>query len=94
MGLLNENEDGYENSSLTNKAEYLKGKLLLFHSAMDENVHMQHTMQLVTALASAGKDADLRIYPPGAHGVSFDRTSHILLYTVYTNYLEENLYKK
>jgi len=30
---------------------------------MDDNVHPQNTMQLLTALTNAGRDADLRIYP-------------------------------
>ncbi|MEX2404899.1 MAG: S9 family peptidase [Balneolales bacterium] len=91
MGLLKENEGGYESSALTQMAAGLEGKLLLAHSAMDENVHMQHTMQLIKALTDAGKDADLRIYPPGAHGVSYNTPSYILLFRVYTDYLMEHL---
>jgi dipeptidyl-peptidase 4 len=52
---------------------------------MDENVHPQHTMQLLTALARAGKDADLRFYPPGAHGAAFDFPSYLTMTEVYTN---------
>jgi dipeptidyl-peptidase-4 len=66
----------------------VKDRLLIAHSAMDENVHMQHTMQLVQALTDAGVDADLRIYPPGAHGVAYNQASYLLLMQTYTRYID------
>lgn len=91
MGLWEDNKEGYEKSSSTAHADKIKGKLLLSHSTMDENVHVQNTMQLLTALTSAGKDVDLRIYPPGAHGVAFNSSSYYLLYETYTDYLMKHL---
>ncbi|MEX0927988.1 MAG: S9 family peptidase [Balneolales bacterium] len=91
MGLPDENPDGYENSATVNMADALEGDLLLAHAAMDENVHMQHTMQLVRALTDSGKDADLRIFPPGAHGVAYNTPSYILLFEIYTEYLLKHL---
>lgn len=91
MGLLDENADGYKQSSSNTHGENLEANLLLSHSTMDENVHVQNTMQLMTALTGNGKDVDLRIYPPGAHGVSFNTASYYLLYQSYTNYLERHL---
>jgi dipeptidyl-peptidase-4 len=87
MNLLGANEEGYRDSSTLPWVGQLRGELLLVHSAMDENVHPQNTMQLLTALASAGKDADLRFYPPGAHGAAFDRNSYVTMTEVYTNAL-------
>jgi hypothetical protein len=46
-------------------------------------VHPQHTMQLLTALAVAGKDAELRFFPPGAHGAAFDFASYLTMTEVY-----------
>ncbi|MGQ0560493.1 MAG: S9 family peptidase, partial [Gemmatimonadota bacterium] len=66
MGLLPQNQAGYEASSVVNKAGNLRGHLLLVHSGLDENVHPQHTMQFITALTNAGKDAAFRFFPPGA----------------------------
>jgi dipeptidyl-peptidase-4 len=91
MGLLDENAEGYKQSSSNTHAENLEANLLLSHSTMDENVHVQNTMQLMTALTGNGKDVDLQIYPPGAHGVSFNTASYYLLYQSYTNYLERHL---
>jgi dipeptidyl-peptidase-4 len=91
MGLLEDNKEGYDARSTMNQVEGFEGKMLLAHSGRDENVHMQNTMQLMTAAASAGKDIDLRIYPPGAHGVAFNRASRYLLYTTYYDYLKTYL---
>ncbi|MDZ7720342.1 MAG: prolyl oligopeptidase family serine peptidase [Balneolaceae bacterium] len=91
MGLLDENEEGYEKSAVMTHAKNLKGNMLVAHSSMDENVHIQNTMQMVTAFTTAGKDVDLRIYPPGDHSVSYNLQSEILLYKTYTNYLNRHL---
>ena len=48
-------------------------------------------MQLVRALIDNGKDHDLRIYPPGAHGVAYNGPSYFLLYQQYVNYLNRHL---
>jgi len=87
MGLLSQNLEGYEASSTLNKADRLESPLLLIHSALDDNVHPVNTMRLLTALASVGKDAEMRFYPPGAHGAAFDGTSYVLMTQVYTDAL-------
>jgi dipeptidyl-peptidase-4 len=91
MGLLSGNAEGYENTSLVAKAPRLQGYLLLVHSGLDENVHPQNTMQMLTALARAGKDAELRFFPPGAHGAAFDMASYVTMTEVYTNALCEHI---
>ena len=91
MGLLPQNDQQYEAASTTNKAANLQDRLLLIHSAMDENVHATHTFQLLTALTNAGKDADFRFYPPGAHGAAYDFASYITMMEVYTNSLCEEI---
>ena len=91
MGLLPENDQKYTASAVTTYAKNLAGKMFIAHSTMDENVHVRNTFQLMNALEDAGKDADLRIYPPGAHGVSYNQVSSLLLYQQYTTYLEANL---
>jgi len=91
MGLVPENNEKYIQSSPITFAEQLEGKMFIAHSMMDENVHVQNTLQLVKALTDQGKDADLRIYPPGAHGVAYNTPSFILLYSQYTDYLNRYL---
>lgn len=91
MGLLKNNKEGYLKSDANRYAANLKGHLLLVHSTMDDNVHVRNTMQLITALTNAGKNADLRIFPMGGHGAVYNQASYILLMKVYTHYLDRYL---
>src|SRR5690625_6074130 len=74
-------------------ASKLQANMLIAHSSMDENVHIQNTMQMLTAFINAGKDVDLRIFPKGAHGVAYNQQSYLLLHQAYTNYLNRHLSK-
>jgi dipeptidyl aminopeptidase/acylaminoacyl peptidase len=49
-------------------AKNLKGKLMLAHGLMDNNVPPQNTLLVVEALEKANKDYDLVIFPNSAHG--------------------------
>jgi len=91
MAPLADNENGYKNSADMTFAGSLKDHLLLIHSMSDDNVHPANTMQLLTALTNAGKDVDLRIYPPGAHGAAYNWESYILISDVSFQYLERYL---
>ncbi len=91
MGLKDENSDGYNSSSNVKNAAKLAGNLLIVHSTMDDNVHVQNTMQMLTALTNADKDADLRIYPPGRHGAVYSMTNYMLMLNVYFDYLEKHV---
>ncbi|MDB5090900.1 MAG: ptpA 5 [Mucilaginibacter sp.] len=91
MAPLPENEEGYKASSDMMYAKNLKDHLLLIHSMSDDNVHPANTMQLLTALTNAGKDAELRIYPPGAHGAAYNWESYRLIQNVSFQFLEKNL---
>ncbi|MDP9047265.1 MAG: DPP IV N-terminal domain-containing protein [Bacteroidota bacterium] len=91
MGTLPDNEAGYKASSDMTYAANLKDRLLLIHSMSDDNVHPSNTMQLLTALTNAGKDAELRIYPPGAHGAAYNWQSYILISDVSFQFLERYL---
>jgi dipeptidyl-peptidase 4 len=79
MGLLGDNAAGYDSASVLLRAGRIKGHLLVIHSLMDDNVHPQNTMQLLTALTNAGVDADVRIYPPGRHGAAYNLQSMLLI---------------
>ncbi len=64
------NPEGYKKSSPVNAARDLHGKLLLIHGAIDDNVHMQNTIQFVYELQKAGKQFELMLYPKSRHGVT------------------------
>ncbi|MCI0487719.1 MAG: S9 family peptidase [Blastocatellia bacterium] len=63
------NAEGYEKTSPLRAAKDLHGKLLLIHGAMDDNVHMQNTIQFAYELQKAGKQFQLMLYPKSRHGV-------------------------
>lgn len=54
-------------SNITN-ASNLKGKLLLVHGGLDDNVNPSATFKLSEALVNADKDFDLLIFPSQRHG--------------------------
>lgn len=91
MSLLSGNLKGYVESAPIEQAPKMRGHLLLIHSMMDDNVHPQNTMQLLTALTNAGRDADLRIYPPGHHGAAYNAQSARLIRQVTDAYLARYL---
>ncbi|MCH8293490.1 DPP IV N-terminal domain-containing protein [Candidatus Poribacteria bacterium] len=59
----------YVEQSNVTLAHKLKGKLLLAHGELDDNVHLSSTLQLVDALIKANKDFDLLIMPGRFHGL-------------------------
>ncbi|RYY20295.1 MAG: S9 family peptidase, partial [Chitinophagaceae bacterium] len=64
---LAENAD-YESQANQNYAKNLKGKLMLAHGMLDNNVPPYNTLLVVEALNKANKDYDLVIFPNSAHG--------------------------
>jgi len=75
IGLLQKDKDGssnYSKQANQNIAKNLKGKLLLAHGAMDDNVPPYNTYLVVDALIEANKDFDLIIFPHARHGFGKD----------------------
>lgn len=66
------NKTSYAEQSNAAHAEKLKGKLLLIHGEMDDNVHPCATLQLVAALIEHNKDFDMLIMPNQNHRTTFD----------------------
>ena len=67
MGLPQENANGYRSGSPLSHAESIRGKLLLVHGLIDENVHFRHTARLVNALIRARIPYDLLLFPDERH---------------------------
>ena len=67
MRMPQHNPEGYARSSPRFDAADLHGALLLVHGSMDENVHMQNTLQFAHALQQAGRQFDMMIYPKSRH---------------------------
>ena len=62
------NPEGYAQGP-RQAAKNLHGNILLVHGTIDDNVHMQNTIQFVYELEKAGKQFDLMVYPKSRHGV-------------------------
>jgi dipeptidyl aminopeptidase/acylaminoacyl peptidase len=54
MKLPKNNVDGYKRTAPRFAADRLQGRLLLIHGTMDDNVHMQNTVQFAYELQRAG----------------------------------------
>lgn len=67
----------------------LKGKLLLIHGDMDDNVHPAHTIALVDALVKANKRFDMFILPDADHNL----TNHPYVLRRTWDYFVEHLLK-
>lgn len=65
-------KSNYEDQATQNFAKNLKGKLLLAHGGMDDNVPPYNTYLVVDALVKANKDFDLIIFPNARHGYGVD----------------------
>lgn len=75
IGLLKTGANGksnYEDQANQNFAGRLKGKLLLAHGGMDDNVPPSNTYLVIQALEKANKDFDLIIFPNARHGYGDD----------------------
>jgi dipeptidyl aminopeptidase/acylaminoacyl peptidase len=58
----------YDDQANQNLAKNLKGKLLLAHGTMDNNVPPNNTLLVVNELIKANKDFDLLMLPNRGHG--------------------------
>ncbi|WP_293934377.1 S9 family peptidase [Sphingobacterium sp. UBA6645] len=62
------NPEGYKNGSILPYVDQYKGRLRIMHGDLDDNVHMQNTIQLVDALTDRQVPFELMIYPGSRHG--------------------------
>ena len=71
QGLLTKDDKGatnYDDAANQTHVKNLKGKLLLAHGTMDNNVPPYNTLLVVDALIKANKDFDLLMLPNRGHG--------------------------
>jgi len=85
-----ENASGYDENSPIKHVGKLKGHYLLIHGSADDNVHVQNTMEMISALVKANKQFDLFIYPDKNHGIYGGNTRYHL-YKKMTDFILDNL---
>ncbi len=90
MGLPQENMDDYVNGAAITHAKNLKGKLLLIHGTMDDNVHFQNAEALVNELVKHNKQFQYMAYPGRSHGLREGEGTFMHLSTMVTNFMREH----
>ncbi|MHB1177965.1 MAG: S9 family peptidase, partial [Daejeonella sp.] len=68
MGTPKNNPEGYKITSPLTYADKLKGTLRIVHGTMDDNVHMQNSIQFVNKLQDLNKHFEFMVYPGERHG--------------------------
>ncbi|MBN1196101.1 MAG: DPP IV N-terminal domain-containing protein, partial [Candidatus Aminicenantes bacterium] len=68
MDTPEENPDGYKKASVMEYIDGYRGGLRLIHGTLDDNVHMQNSLQLLNALQDAGKPVEFMAFPGERHG--------------------------
>jgi dipeptidyl-peptidase-4 len=76
MGTPAGNPEGYSKGSVLTYAPRIRGKLLLYHGTMDDNVHVQNSLQLVKKLQESKVPFDFMVYPGGRHGWGGNQRIH------------------
>ena len=76
MGTPADNAQGYKTSSVLTHIDKYKGNLLLVHGIIDENVHIQNSIQLISKLQDAKKDFEFMPYSGGRHGWGGNKGLH------------------
>lgn len=85
-----ENPNGYDDNSPINHVKKLKGKYLLVHGTGDDNVHVQNSMDLITALVNANKQFEMMFYPNKNHSI-YGGYTRFHLYKRMTDFILNNL---
>ena len=76
MGTPADNPEGYKSSSVLTYTDKYKGMLQVVHGVIDDNVHLQNSIQLISKLQDQKKDFEFMIYSGGRHGWGGNKGQH------------------
>lgn len=85
-----ENEDGYNSSSVLNKVNNVNCQLLIMSGTADDNVHITNTMEYVSELIKEGKYCDMMLFPNMNHSI-YHCGSRAVVYAKMLDYFNRNL---
>jgi dipeptidyl-peptidase-4 len=68
MDTPQDNPEGYKESSTLPFVKNYTGKLYMTHGDMDDNVHFQNSIYLISRMEDEGKVFEFMLYPGGRHG--------------------------
>ena len=76
MDTPQDNPEGYKDGSALTWAKNYKGKLFMTHGDMDDNVHIQNSIYLISKLQDEGKSFQFMLYPDNRHGITGQKGTH------------------
>jgi dipeptidyl-peptidase-4 len=76
MDTPQDNPEGYKEASVLNFVKNYKGKLYFTHGDMDDNVHLQNSIYLISKLEDELKIFEFMLYPGGRHGWGGTKAIH------------------
>lgn len=95
MSTPQKNEEGYREANPANFADRMqeRQKLLIVQGDMDDNVHFQNAVHMISALEKANKQFQFMLYPGGNHGMigTGNPKTYLHLFTTITNFIVGNL---
>jgi dipeptidyl-peptidase-4 len=72
------NPEGFEKTSLLNKADQLEGRLQIIHGYQDPVVVPQHSIDFKRSVIKAGTDVDFFLYPESEHNMRGMTRLHLM----------------
>ncbi len=76
MGTPANNPEGYKSSNVMTHAAKYKGMIQIVHGMIDDNVHMQNSIQFISKLQDLKKDFEFMPYSGGRHGWGGNKGLH------------------
>ncbi len=71
-----ENPEGYKSSSVLTHADKYKGVLQIVHGVIDDNVHIQNSINFISKLQDGKKQFEFMEYSGGRHGWGGNKSLH------------------
>jgi dipeptidyl-peptidase 4 len=78
MGTMANNAEGYKSSSVLTHVSKYKGMLQIVHGIIDDNVHIQNSINLISKLQDAKKEFEFMPYSGGRHGWQGNKWLHYM----------------
>jgi dipeptidyl-peptidase-4 len=89
MGKPADNPEGYRDAAVLTYADKYRGVLRIVHGTMDDNVHMQNSIQFIDRLEDLNRHFEFMAYPGERHGWGGKKAIHLRneTYRFYYKYL-------
>lgn len=76
MDKPDENPEGYRDGAVLTYVDRYKGGLLITHGTIDDNVHMQNSLQVIDWLTTHDQPFEMMLYPGSRHGIQPTQRPH------------------